>query len=68
MLTRHFCSSEDLDLVNSGLWGDFRTKWDYGLLSMLHVEGLSSEVCNSRSASWRRWVRVGLKGAQELGL
>lgn len=65
---RQFCCSEDLDLVNSGLRGDFRTKWDYGLLSMLHVEGLSSEVCNSRSASWRRWVRVGLEGAQELGL
>lgn len=68
LLMVHFCYSEDLDPVNLGLWGDCRTKWDHGLLSTLHIEGLSSEVCNSRSASWRRWVRVGLEGAEELGL
>lgn len=65
---RSFCYDEDLDLVNLGLRGNLRTGWNYGQMSTLQIEGLSGEVGSSGSASWRRWVRGGLEGAEERGL
>ena len=62
---RSFCYDEDLDLVNLG---NRRTEWNYGQMSTLQIEGLSSEVSSLGSASWRRWVRGGLEGAEEPGL
>ncbi|KAJ8778269.1 hypothetical protein J1605_013768 [Eschrichtius robustus] len=40
---RSFCYDEDLDLVNLGLRGNRRTEWNYGQMSTLQIEGLSSE-------------------------